>query len=171
MPESLLTVFAGIVTVALLLQSLAFVGLYRSVRSLASRLDKLSDDLTSHANDLGRKADDLMSTVKQLAEGLKSIEEKVNDTMAIVHNRVVELDRFLGDATDTARLQVLRLQDVVATAARRAEETCDILQSSILAPVGEVNAIVRGARVALDVLLRRRKLRARLSHQDEEMFI
>jgi uncharacterized protein YoxC len=171
MQETLLTVFTGIVAVALLLQSLAFVGIYRSVRSIASRLDKLSNDLTAHANVLGRKADDLMSTVKLLTEGIKSIQEKVNETVVVVHNRIVEVDKFLGETTKTARLQVLRIQDVVDTAARRVEETCNVLQNSVLTPVNEMNAIARGVRVGLDFLLRRRKTRAGLSHQDEEMFI
>jgi hypothetical protein len=171
MQETLLTVFTGIVAVALLLQSLAFVGMYKSVRSIASRLDKLSDDLTANANALGRKADDLMSTVKLLAEGLKSIQEEVNETVVVVRNRIVELDKFLGETTDTARLQVLRIQDVIDTAARRVEETYNVMQNSVLAPVNEMNAIARGIRVGLDVLLQRRKMPAGLSNQDEEMFI
>jgi len=171
MQETLLTVFTGIVAVALLLQSLAFVGIYRSVRSIASRLDKLSNDLTVHANALSRKADDLMSTVKQLAEGIKSIQEKVNETAVVVHNRIVEVDRFLGETTATARLQILRIQDVVDTAVRRVEETCSVLQNSVLTPINEMNAVARGIRAGLDFLLRRRKMPAGLSHQDEEMFI
>jgi|WetSurMetagenome_2_1015567.scaffolds.fasta_scaffold07734_3 hypothetical protein len=171
MQETLLTVFTGIVAVALLLQSLAFVGIYKSVRSIASRLDKLSGDLTANANALSRKADDLMSTVKLLAEGFRSIQEKVSETVVVVHNRIVDLDKFLGETTNTARLQVLRIHDVVDTAARRVEETCNVLQSSVLAPVNEMNAIARGIRAGLDFLLRRRKMPAGLSHQDEEMFI
>jgi hypothetical protein len=171
MQETLLTVFTGIVAIALLLQSLAFVGIYLCVRKLASRMEKLSNDLTASAKALERKADELMSTANMLAEGFKSIQEKVNDTVAVVHHRIVDLDKFLDETTHAARLQVLRIQDVVDTAARRVDETCSILQNSVLAPVNEMNALVRGVKVAVDFLMRRRKVHSGLSHQDEEMFI
>ncbi|MFH1009716.1 MAG: hypothetical protein V1784_00600 [bacterium] len=170
MQDTLLTIFTGVVAVVLLLQSFAFVGIYKSVRQLSTRMDSLSKDLLKKVDVLSTKVEDLLFTIKGMAEGLKSIQGKLADTTAIVHKRVVDLDTFLAETTSAARLEILRIQDVVDNVSRRIEETFDLLHNSILAPVNEVSAVIRGVKVGLDVLLRKRKSPSTSSH-DEEMFI
>jgi hypothetical protein len=169
--DTLLTVFTGVVAVALLMQSIAFVGIYKSVRQLAARMDGLSKNLLKNIDSLSARADALMSTIKDIGEGLKSMQGSLADSTAIVCKRVAELDAFLGETTNTARLEILRIQDVIDTALRRVEETFDLLHNSVRAPVNEVNAVIRGIRVGLDVLFRRGKGPSSPSSQDEEMFI
>jgi len=114
------------------------------------------------------KADACLTAIREVAEGLKPIGEKLADTTEIIHRRVTELDVFLSEITNTARLQILRIQDSIESASQKAEHAVDLLHRSIFAPLTEINAIARGIRVAMDVLLRRRKTPSR-STQDEEM--
>ena len=169
--DTLLLVFTGIVAVSLLLQSLALVGIHRSIRSLASRIEVVSLNLVKNVDALSEKVDQLLAIIKGMADGMHSLQENLISTSTIVQKRVAELDSFLAEITDAARLQVVRIQNVVDTTARRVEETIDVFQNSILAPVTEVNAIVRGIKVGLDVLLRKRKSPSSSPPQDEEMFI
>jgi hypothetical protein len=117
------------------------------------------------------KVNQLLVTIKGMVDGVHSLQENLTATSAIVQKRVAELDSFLAEITDVARLQVLRIQDVVETASSRVEETIDVFQNSILVPIAEVNAIVRGMKVGLNVLLRKRKSPSSSTPQDEEMFI
>lgn len=167
----LLEIFTGVVAVSLLLQSLAFLAIHRSIRGLASRIDAVSVSLVKNITVLSEKVDQLLAIVKGMADGVRSLQENLTSTSAIVHKRVVELDSFLVEVTSAARLQVLRIQDVVDTASRRVEETIDVLQDSVVAPVTEVNAIVRGIKAGLDILFRKRKSPSSSTSQDEEMFI
>ncbi|HYK92316.1 MAG TPA: hypothetical protein VE398_26380 [Acidobacteriota bacterium] len=168
----LLEIFTGVVAVSLLVQSLAFFGIYRSVRNLASRIEAVSGSLVKNVDALSEKVNQLLATITGMAAGVRSLQENLTSTSAIVHKRVAELDSFVAEVTDTARLQVLRIQDVVDTASRRVEATLDVLQDGVLAPITEVNAIIRGVKVALDILLRKRKTpSSSTTHQDEEMFI
>ncbi len=168
----LLEIFTGVVAVSLLLQSLVLLGIYRYVRALTARLEGACADLTKNIDALAGKLDRLLAGITGMAEGVRSLEENLTSTTAIVHKRVVELDSFVAEVTDAARLQVLRIQDVIDTASRRIEETFDVLHDSVLAPVTEVNAILRGVKAALDFLLRKRKSPSgSTTQQDEEMFI
>jgi hypothetical protein len=83
----------------------------------------------------------------------------------------VELDNFLAEATDTARQEIARIQDTIQLASSKAEEAVEILRDTVLAPVNEINAVIRAIRVSLDVLFRRRRNPSNASAQDEEMFI
>ena len=154
-----------------LVQSLALLGIYRSIRIVASRIDGISLKLAKSVDVFGERVDQLLAVIKGVADGVRSLQDNLTSTSAIVQKRVVELDSFLAEVTGAARLQVLRIQDVVDTASRRVEETIDVLQSSVLTPVTEVTAIARGVRVGLDVLLRKRKGPSGSAPQDEEMFI
>lgn len=167
----LLEFFTGIVALSLLLQSLALFGIYKSVRVMTSRIEVMSLKLSQNVDVLSEKVETLLSTVKGMADGVRSLQENLTSASLIVRKRVEELDSFVAEITSTARLQVLRIQDVVDTASRRVEETINVLQNSVIAPVTEAQAITRGIKVALDVLLRKRRGPSSSAPQDEEMFI
>lgn len=167
----LLELFTAIVAASLLVQSLALFGIYKSIRSLAARIEVVSLSLVKNVDALSEKVEQLLAAIKGMADGMHLLQENLTSASAIVQKRVADLDSFLAEITDAARLQVVRIQDVVDTASRRVEETIEVLQNSVLAPVSEVNAIVRGIKVGLDVLLRKRKSPSSSTSQDEEMFI
>jgi hypothetical protein len=167
----LIAVFTGIAALALLFQSIAFLAMARSVRQISSRMDRLGADVSKAIGTVTTKAEELLSLVKGVVERIHTLENSLNATSAVIQKRVVELDSFLEETTDTARLQVLRVQAVVENISSRVEETFDRLHQSVLAPVNEITAIIRGIRVGLDFLQRHRKPPGRASHQDDEMFI
>ena len=81
------------------------------------------------------------------------------------------MDQFIGETTRSAQLEFMRIQDTFQLAMRRAEQAIDTLKDSILAPISEVNAVVRAVRIGIDVLFRRRRNPSSISAQDDEMFI
>jgi methyl-accepting chemotaxis protein len=171
MQDTLLMVFTGVLAVAVVIQSLLFLGIYNSVRQMSDLMNRLLKDVLRNAESVSAKAEESLNAVKSVAEGLKPITENIANTTKIVHQRVTELDAFVAETTRTARLEILRIQDTIEIATRRAQETVELLHSSILAPINEINAISRALRVGLDVLFRRRKTPSGSSAQDEEMFI
>lgn len=170
MQDTLLLIFTGVLTLAVLIQTVLFFGIYKAVRQLSSYVDEMGKDLLRNVDVISAKVDACLTAIKEVAEGLKPIREKLAETTEIIHRRVTELDAFLSEITSTARLQILRIQDTIESASQKAEHTLDLLHRSIFAPLTEINAITRGIRVAMDVLFRRRKNPSR-SAQDEEMFI
>jgi len=171
MHDTLLTIFTGVLAVAVLLQTLLFFGIYRSIRQLTSWMDGLGKDLLRNIEVISGKVDEGLTTIKGVAEGIRPIQEKLAATAGIVHNRVTELDAFLAWVTSTAQLEILRMQDLIESASEKTEQTLELLRRGIVTPLNEINAISRAIRVGIDVLFRRRRNPSSASPQDEEMFI
>jgi hypothetical protein len=169
--EIILAVFVGLVAVALLIQGIALIVISRKVRDLAARFDVLSTKLTKQVDSLSVQAENLLGLMKSTTEKVHAVQESVTAITSVVHHRVVEVDAFINEATDVARLQMARLQDVIETTAQRIDETIDTLQNAIIVPITEAHAIVRGIRSGLDVLFGRRRFSSDRSHHDDEMFI
>lgn len=179
--ETLLLVFTGVVALAILIQSLALLGVFMWVRNISRRFDSLSVELLEHINSISKKADEVLASAKDVSEATRTIRENLTTTSAIVHQRaealnatiqkrVADLDSFLEETTSIARTEIAKVQGVVDSASRRVDETFDLLHNGIVAPLTEINAIAAGLRTAFDVFFRRRSPSARI-HQDEEMFI
>lgn len=173
MPDqnTLLTIFTGVLAIAVLMQTLLFFGIYRSVRQITVWMDGLGKDLLRNVAVISSKVDEGMAVIKGVGEGLKPITAKLSDTSEIVHRRVVDLDAFLSETTNAARLEILRVQSMIQSAAQRADETLELLHNSIVAPINEINAITRAIRVGFNMLFRGRKNLSGSSAHDEEMFI
>jgi CHASE1-domain containing sensor protein len=170
MQDTLLIVFTGILAIAVLLQTLLFFGMYKSLRQLNDRFNGWSDDVLRKIEAISSRVDEGLATIKNTAESFKPITQNLVHATQIVHSRVVELDRFIGETTRTAQLEFMHIQDTFQLTMRRAEQGIEALRDSILAPINEANAVVRAVRTGLDVLFRRRR-NPSVSAQDDEMFI
>lgn len=168
--NTILIVFTGILAFAVLLQSLLFFGIYRSIRQMNEWLGVWSKDMLRNAQSMASNVEQAVSTLKSTAESLKPITQNLVQSTQIVHSRVVELDRFIGETTRTAQLEFMRIQDTFQMAMRRAEQAIETLRDSILLPINEASAVVRAVRTGIDVLFRRRR-NPSASAQDDEMFI
>src|SRR4030095_2433168 len=168
---TLLTVFTGIVALAFLLQSLACIGLFRVVRKLSQRLEGMSAETTKKILSLSSNLDELLATFCRIAVKVEGIPEHVSAATKLVHQRAVDLDSFVEETTDAARLQVAKIQDLVETSSTKIEETFDMVQKGIVAPVNEIAALIRGLKVGLGFFFRGRRSPSSQSHHDEEMFI
>jgi len=171
MKDTLLVVFVGILAFLALTQSLYFLGIYIFARRMQALLQVWSKEVLRQAEHISAKVDEGVTAIKSTADSIKPITQNLVGITQVVHNRVVELDGFIDETTTAARREILRIQDTVQYASRRTEEAIEILRDSILAPINEVNAIVRAIRMGLDVLFRRRRNPSKVSVQDEEMFI
>jgi uncharacterized protein YoxC len=169
--NTLLAVFTGVVTVAFVLQSFAILWMAISIKKLSSRVESLGKDLDKTIKSLKSDLEGLVTTVRSVTDKVHVFQDHLIKTGEIIRNRVASTDAFLEETTDAVRMQVIRIRDVVDTASRHVEEALDSLHHSVLAPVKEINAILTGVRVGLDVLLRRRGRRSATPHQDDEMFI
>jgi uncharacterized protein YoxC len=166
-----LKVLTSIMAIALCLQVTALIGIWRTIRMMAVRLDGLSKDLTKNIKIISGEVGQALTTIKSVAEGIQALSARLAATTDVIHKRVGDVDSFIQEMTDSARLEVARIQDAIETASRQIEETFELLHKGVLVPVKEVSAILRGFRVGLDFIFRRPKGPSNASPQDEEMFI
>lgn len=171
MHDTLLVVFTGILAFAVLMQSVLFFLMYKSIRQLTVQIDSLGKDLLKHIGRVSAKVEETLTTIIGVAEVVKPVAQKLAESADIVHSRIVDIDNFLGEVTDKARLEIAGLQDALHEATQRAQDAIGTLRDNLVAPINKLNAITRAVRVAMDVLFRQRKSPSRLSAQDDEMFI
>ncbi len=171
MQDTLLAIFTGILALAVLLQSLMFFGMYRSIRRISVWMEGAGKDLIQSTSAVSSKLSEALAALKDMADGLRPVREKLIDTTDIVHRRVADLDAFLSEVTRTGRLQVLTIQDAVQRATQRMEETLELVHNSLLAPLNEINAVSKAVRAGFNLLFRKRRNISNASVQDEEMFI
>jgi hypothetical protein len=170
--ETVLTVsVTGIAAGALLLQGIALWGIRNSLRTVSARMDTLSADLQKRLTTLSEEFSEFLATVKPLAHDFSKVEQRITATTEMIQKRVVAVDGFLEESLKAARLEVVRIQDLVDTVSKTVEETFEMVQKGVLAPVTELGAVVRGIKAGLDLFFRGRKAPSRQPHQDEEMFI
>src|SRR5881409_3580110 len=123
--EAVLTAFTGIAALALLLQGLALWGIRNGMRTVSSRVETVTGDIQKKFESVATELAELLAILKPLAQNFETIQHHVAATTETVHKRVVDLDSFLEDSTDAARLQVAKIQDLVDTLSNRVEETFD----------------------------------------------
>jgi uncharacterized protein YoxC len=169
--DPLLMIFTGVLALAVVIQGIIFFLIYKSIRQLTVRMDILGNDLIRNAEVVTEKVNEGLAVIKNVAQDLKPITEKLADTTDIVHKRVKDIDCLLEEVTSSARMEILRVQETFRDASCRIQDAIDILRNSIIAPLNEINAISRAIRVAIDVLFRRRKGPSGTAGPDEEMFI
>lgn len=169
--DILLTIFTGILAVAVFFQTLIFLGIFRTFRRVTERMDEISRELLKNVEVVSDKMNETLATVTEIGNGLLPVKDKMVDAADIFHNRVVMIDDFLEETTNTARTEVLKMRDRLETAAERTEDLLEEIRSSIMVPVTEISAIVRGVRAGFDFLFRRRRNPPVAAHEDDEMFI
>jgi hypothetical protein len=171
MHDTLLVIFTGILAFAVLAQSILFFLLYKIIRQLTAQVDGLSKDLLKHIGRVSAKVEATLSTINSVAEVVKPVVQKLNESADIVHGRVLELNDFLGEVTDKARLEISELQDSVHDAVQRAQEAISVLRDNLLGPIHQINAITRAIRAAMDVLFGKRKKSSSKASIEDEFFL
>lgn len=167
----LLTVFVGIIALAVLAHSVALIAIGSGLRRLGSRIDVVSKDLLRRVDSVSQQAGDAFAAVKAVAAGTEVIRDNLVQSTALVRNRVAEIDAFLADATKSVQLQMAALEDFLETTRRRLDETFDAVQQGILTPIREIGAIIAGVKTALNVLGGRSRRSVDRYRNDDGMFV
>ena len=150
MTDTLLAVFTGILAFAVLMQSALFLLTFLSLR-------RLSKDLLPQIQKLTEKTEETLSVITEMAEGIKPVAGKLAGSAEIIHDRVVEVDGFLGEIMEKSRREIAGIEDAFGEVSQRIRGTIDTLSNNILMPVNRITALTKAVGVAVGVLLRRRE--------------
>jgi hypothetical protein len=80
------------------------------------------------------------------------------------------VDSTISDIIDRARLQVIRVDEMVTRTLDRVEETTEVVQHTVISPVRQLSGLFAGLNAGIGALFGRRRP-AQPEHQDEELFI
>jgi gas vesicle protein len=135
---------------AILMQSVLFLLMFLNLR-------KMSIDLLPKIQKLVEEANAVFKSITDIAENIRPVARKMNESAEIVHNRVVEIDDFLDEIVEKSRREIEGIEDILHDVTRRVRDSINTLSDHVLMPVNRINALTKAVRVAFGVLFRSRR--------------
>jgi hypothetical protein len=171
--ENLTMVFIAVTAAAVLLQAGVLVALYFAVRKSSTKMEALAEEVKSKALPTIELA---QTTLTELRPKLQVITDNLMETTVLVRNEVERVDATVSDATDRARLQIIRADELLSRTMDRVEQTSDLVSKTVVSPVRQVSGIIQGVTAGLEFLLAHRgrkngDSRSRRAVPQDEMFI
>ena len=164
-----LIVVLVLVAIAILMQAGAMVGIWVAIKNIHHEVQGVRADVKQRLDPLTASLGEIVSTSR---EPVRTITKNLAEISQMLHDRTSHVDEALADLVDRSRLQMVRADELVADLVRKIETTTETVQQTVLVPVHEVAAVLKGVRSGLDFLFsRRRTPTVSEATQDEQLFI
>jgi hypothetical protein len=144
-----LTVFIGLISLALMVQAAMLVAMFFAMRGTSARLEALAAEIKTKMIPILDKTD---VTLTELRPRVQTIVDHVQETTTLVHNEVQRVDATVSDVVDRARLQIIRADELLTRTLDRVEQTSDMVHKTVISPVRQVSGLVQGLTVGLEFL-------------------
>jgi hypothetical protein len=152
--DTVLIVLAILVTIAILMQAGAMVGLWLAVRQMPGKIDQIRGDIRHHIDPLTESVNELLVTTR---EPLRTVTSNLADISQMLRERSTQVDAVMEDFVDKSRLQIIRADELLSSLADKVEATAEKVQQTILAPINEFSALIKALQSGLDFLFFRRR--------------
>ena len=169
--ENLVGVLLILVVVFIGLQLGTMVVLLAAVRKMGGNLDRMRAMVEQQGTPAIKELREVLGEVKDILRGARAATENLTGVTEAVRDQIRDVNSVIEETTNRARLQISKADEVVTHAIKRMEATSQIVQESILRPIGELSALIRGLSSGLNALFGRKRNPVNEVHQDEEMFI
>jgi type IV secretory pathway VirB2 component (pilin) len=168
--ESWLPYFVIIASVAIVLQAAMLIAMFFALRESLQRITKITTELHD-------KLDPILTKTNYLLEDSRTrITSMVADWAEfsqIARNQAVKFDRVVSEGMELLRVQIVRADQILTGVLETADDVGSQVRKSVLGPVTQVAAVIRGVKAGLDFFTSPKKSnseRAR-AQSDEELFI
>lgn len=158
------TSFVVVAAVAILMQALLLLGIYRAARDMQQKVVKV----------LPRFESLVIATQSGVEQSRKQIVDITTKTSAILESARVQLlkiEDVVTDATGRAKVQMDRVEMVIDDTVIRAHQTVAAVHGGIMWPLRELQGVAAGMRAALRFLAHGHRANVAQATSDEETFI
>ena len=146
--DTTLTLVLILVAVAILIQAGAMLGIWLSIRKIPGQIEGVRADVRQRLDPLTQSVTEIVSNSREPIRNITS------------------------NLAEISRLQIIRVDQMVSDLVTRVETTADVVQRSVLTPVQEISAVIKGVRSGLEFLFaRRRPSNVTEGTADEQLFI
>jgi DNA anti-recombination protein RmuC len=161
---TILTISVAISSIALLMNALAGIGTFRTVR-------KIQADLAEIVPQVVRTLESAQKTANETAAQVKEIGTRTQAVLEAARTELQALEATRTDLTTRAKIQLERIELVLDDSLSRLQEVVSAVHGTVLRPVREVTGIVAGIRTAVQTFVQGRRPSVDRATHDEEMFI
>jgi ABC-type transporter Mla subunit MlaD len=167
--DNVLIFFSAVVTLAVLLQAGAMVGMWLAIRKIPSRLDGIRSDFKQRIDPLTQSITEIVTNTRVPLHTITSNLVAITETL---RERSIQVDTVVEDLVEKSRIQIVRTDQLMANLVDKVEVTTDKIQQAILTPLHEISAVVKGLQTGLEFLFnRKRPAGGREATADEQLFI
>jgi len=161
--------FIVLAAVAIIGQMLILLGMFLQVKSMNERMTRIATDLHARIDPILSR---LHMVVEEVGPQITDAAENAAEITRLARAQTEKIDRVFTEAIDRLRMQVLRADQILTGAIEEIESAGTEFKASVLRPVRQATAFVKGIKAGLDFLRGQRQSpeRAR-EQQDEELFI
>jgi hypothetical protein len=150
---------------------LATVVMAWSMVNILRVVKRLDERITPVTDKAGPVLDSARAILEEAKPKIEDMMARADEIVVSARGQMTRLESLVTEATDSARLQIARIDVAVGDTVNRVQETTATLQHTVLSPVREINGVVSGLRAALSTLARGNRASVDHATQDEEMFI
>jgi hypothetical protein len=150
-----LTVTIILLTIAVLMQAGAMLGIWLAIRKIPGQLENVRADVKQRLNPLTQSALEIANSSR---DPLRTIASNLAEISKIVRDRTVEAGAVAADLAEKSRVHVVRVDAMVTGLVEKVEHSAEAVHRGVLVPFGEISAVVKGVRSGLDFLFRHRRV-------------
>ncbi len=169
-----LTIFIAVTAGAFVTQMLILAVMAAIMWRMAARVHSLTETLESRAMPLLENAKKLTGDVQSLVETARPKVEVLLDNASVIsttaRNQTQKLDATLTDFMDRARLQAIRVDEMLTRTFDRVEDTSSKVENTVMSPLRHLNGVLQGIGAGLETLFQKSRQPKNGRHNDE-MFI
>lgn len=169
--QILMTLVLLVQTAILVVACIFLVKTSRRLQESTDQLKELIQDIRPRLTESLAGVSDFIRTCQPVGEQLVDISLNLKDIVETTRDVTNDVADFLKDTTDTARQQVSRVDNLLTDTVKRAETVSAAVSDTLLNPLAEVSAFVKGIRAGINYLRGERRIRNGPRTTDEEMYI
>jgi hypothetical protein len=154
MQETAIMIFVIVTACAFVVQAAIMAGMYREFHRANDRIGQTLDDLHLRVTPLISKIDTLIGETQPR---IVSIVADASEVVSLARNQSQKVDRILTETLDRLRIQLIHADQMMSGALDTVEDTGIAVKRSVLKPVKQATAVIRGVKAGLDVLRARQK--------------
>ena len=150
--STLFLVFTGVVTFAVLLQTIVLVVFAVAAKAAQAKIMEQADRLQAEVHTIVESSADLMDTLSDLTPRMRAITENVQKATDTLRNQVNHIDGIVTDVTGKTRSQVSRIDSMVTDTLDGIARGTRTIQDNIMAPLRQIGGWMNTIRATLDLL-------------------
>jgi hypothetical protein len=162
--NTLLLIFVGLATAAMIFQAAMLYGTYKASRAMQESIVPLVPKIEA-------LVESSRSAIEENKIKLREITDKTNQILDTAKKQMATVEDLLEDAAARTRRQLERAEIVLDDAMDRTQETVALVHQGVLKPLRGIHGIAAGIRAAIQVLVRGGRPSPDRATVDEEMFI
>jgi hypothetical protein len=167
--DAWLKLFIALACISMIAQFGVLLATFLEVRKLGEKMGRLAEDMRTRTEPVLSRLNEML---QELQPRLSSVAADTAEIAHIGRLQAERLDRVFADAADRLRAQVIRADHMITGALERIEDTGAEMRRTLLAPLHQASALIKGISAGIEYLRTQRRPPERSrEHQDEELFI